>query len=173
MLEALDRMVGDRLQLQNLDDAPLPDEPFQWAGVAEDIRPVIQAMLDACDRCAGELLDVEHRTAMRRFLSRAAVGDPAMFRRKASAVRGSAAIAWVICRANDSAGAASSSLSVQELLRWFGVTGSVSQRAEPLLRANGVDPDSRVGMMELGAPDVLTSKRRRQIIARRDRWLAR
>jgi hypothetical protein len=79
----------------------------------------------------------------------------------------------VICRANDSAGAASSSLSVQELLRWFGVTGSVSQRAEPLLRANGVDPDSRVGMMELGAPDVLTSKRRRQIIARRDRWLAR
>jgi hypothetical protein len=77
MLESLDRTVGGRIQSQNLQDAPLPDEPFEWAGVAEDIRFVIQQMLAACDRCADELLDVEHRTAMRRFLSRAAVGDPA------------------------------------------------------------------------------------------------
>jgi hypothetical protein len=172
MLESLDRKVGGRFQLQNLDDAPLPDEPFEWAGIAQDIRPVVQEVLDGCDRCADELLDVEHRTAMRRFLSRAAVGDAALFRRKASPVRGAAAVAWVICRANDTVGAYWSGLSVQELLAWFGVRGSVSQRAEPLLRANGVDPHRIYGTMEMGAPDLLTSKRRAEIIAQRDRWLA-
>jgi len=173
ILEGLDRKVGGRFELQNLDDHPLPDEPFEWAGVAADIRPVVHEMLDACDQCADELLDIEHRTAMRRFLSRAAVGDPAAFRRKASPVRGAAAVAWVICRANDTVGAYSSDLTVQRLLAWFGVKGSVSQRAEPLLRANGVDPHRLYGAMDLGAPDLLTSKRRADIIASRDTWLCR
>jgi hypothetical protein len=172
ILEGLDRKVGGRFELQNLDDHPLPDEPFEWAGVAADIRPVVQEMLDACDQCADELLDIEHRTAMRRFLSRAAVGDPAAFRRKASPVRGAAAVAWVICRANDTVGAYSSDLTVQQLLAWFGVKGSVSPRAEPLLRANGVDPHRLYRAMDLGAPDLLTSKRRADIIASRDTWLS-
>lgn len=160
MLEGLDRKVSGRFQAQNLDEAPLPDEAFEWAGVSEDIRAVVQDMLDACDRCADEVLDVEHRTAMRRFLSRAAVGDPAAFRRKASPARGAAAVAWVICRANDTVGAYWSVLLVQDLLGWFGVKASVSQRAEPLLRANGVDPHGLYGAMELGDPDLLTSRQR-------------
>ncbi len=170
LLGSLDRKVGGRLALQNLDAQPLPDEPFEYSGIAEDIRPVVQEVLDACDRCADELLDVEHRTAMRRFLSRAAVGDPAIFRRKASPVRAAAAVAWVICRANDTVGT-SSSPAVQDLLAWFGVKGSVSQRAEPLLRANGVDPHRLYGWMELGAPDLLTSSHRTNIMANRDRSL--
>lgn len=172
MLKGLDRAVGGRLALQDLDDGPLPDEPFEWAGVAEDIRPVLQEVLESCDRCADELLDVEHRTAMRRFLGRAAVGDPAIFRRKASPVRGAAAVAWVVCRANDTVGTYSKGLTVQGLLAWFGVKGSVSQRAEPLLRANGVDPHRMYGVMDLRAPDLLTSRRRADIIETRDRWLA-
>jgi hypothetical protein len=170
MLEGLDRKVGGRFALQNLDDAPLPDETFEWAGIADDIRPMVQEVLDACDRCAEELLDVEHRTAMRRFLSRAAAGDPALFRRKASPIRGGAAVAWVICRANDTVGASWSGLSVQDLLAWFGVKGSVSQRAEPLLRANGVDPHRLYGSMNLGQPDLLTSKCRAAIIVSRNHW---
>jgi hypothetical protein len=170
LLEGLDRKVGGRFVLQNLDDAPLPDEPFEWAGVADDVAPVVQAMLDLCDGCADELLDLEHRTAMRRFLSRAAVADPAMFRRKASPERGAAAIAWVICRANDTVGAYGSGLSVQQLMDWFGLKGSVSQRAEPLLRANGVDPHRLYGSMALGAPDLLTAESRADIIAGRERW---
>ncbi len=95
MLEGLDRQVGGRLALRELDDEPLPDEPFEWSGVPEDVRPVVQEVLDACDRCADEMLDVEHRTAMRRSLSRAAVGDPAaVFRRKASPVRAARDGAW-------------------------------------------------------------------------------
>lgn len=172
MIESLDSAVGGRTRLVNLDDAPLPDEPFEWMGIPDDIRPVVQEVLDGCDRCADELLDVEHRTAMRRFLSRAAVGDHAAFRRKASPTRGAAAIAWVVCRANDSAGAYWSGLTVGDLLAWFGVKGSMSQRAQPLLRANGVDPHTLFGSMDLGAPDLLTSTRRSQIIAQRDRWLS-
>ena len=173
MLEALDRRVGGRLQLMELDDRPLPDEAFEWAGIAEDIRPAVQETLDACDRVADELLDVEHRTAMRRFLGRAAAGDPAVFRRKASPVRGAAAVAWVICRANDTAGTRSSGLTVQELLGAFGVKGSVSQRAEPLLWASGIDPYQRYGEMDLGAPDLLTGACRADIIEQRDRYLDR
>ena len=172
MLEGLDRRVGGRLVLMNLDAEPLPDEPFEWAGIPQDIRPVIEEMVDACDRCADELLDIEHRTSMRRFLRRAAVGDPAPFRRKSSPVRGAAAVAWVICRANDSVGGYSTGMTVQELMEWFGVKGSPSQRAEPYLRANGVDPHRTYGQMELGAPELLTSTARAEIIERRDRWLA-
>lgn len=168
-LEYVGRAVGGRLALMALDDQPLPDEPFEWAGVPDDIRYTVQEILDTCDRCAAELLDTEHRTAMRRFLSRAAAGDPALFRRKASPVRGAAAVAWVICRANESVGY-SADLTVAELLAWFGVKGSVSQRAEPMLRANGVDPhDSLNG--ELGSPALLVSTRRRKIIEVRDRLL--
>ncbi len=171
MLDSLDREVGGRIPLQDLDDTPLPDEPFEWTGVPEDVRPVVEEMLEACDRCAEELLDIEHRTAMRRFLSRAAVGDPSPFRRRSSPTRGAAAVAWVVCRANHTVGASGSELSVQELLAWFGVKGSVSQRAEPYLRANGVEPHLLLGTMDLGAPELLTSGRRSEIIAQRDRWL--
>lgn len=171
MLEALDETVGGRTLLMSLDASPLPDEEFEWAGVPEDIRPAVQSVLDMCDRVADELLDVEHRTAIRRFLSRVAVGDPGIFRRKASAARGAAAIAWVIARANDTVGSYWSGLSVQELVGAFGVTGSVSQRAEPMLRASGVDPHRLYGAMRLGAPDLLTSRKRASVIQARDRYL--
>ena len=170
MLESLDRTVGGRIQLMSLDADPLPDEDFEWSGVPDDIAPVVRQVLDLCDGCADQLLEVEHRTAMRRFLSRSAVGDPAIFRRRASLPRAAAAVAWVIGRANDSV--RNDGLTVQELLGHFGVSGSVSQRAEPLLRANGVDPHRLYGTMNLGAPDLLTSTRRAAIIAIRDRYLS-
>lgn len=170
MLERYDRAVGGRSALLQLDDAPLPDEPFEWAGIPEDIHPTVREVLELCDRCADEILDIEHRTAMRRFLSRAAVGDPAVFRRRASTARAAGAIAWVIGRANDTVGGYGAGMPVQELLDHFGVKGPVSQRAEPLLRANGVDPHRLFGSMDLATPDLLTSERRADIIAGRDRW---
>lgn len=172
MLEGLAETVGGRVQLMALESDPLPDEPFEWAGVPDDIRSVVGEILARCDRVADDLLDVEHRTAMRRFLSRAAVGDPRVFRRKASTARGAAAVAWVIARANQTVGDYPARLSAQELLAAFGVKGSVSQRAEPLLRANGVDPYHLYGSMKLGAPDLLVSTRRASIIESRDRYRA-
>lgn len=170
VLDHLSQAVGGAAELARLDAKPLPDEPFGWDGVADDIVPVVRAMVAACDRCADELLDVEHRTAMRRFLRRAALADPAIFRRKASPERGAAAVAWVICRANGSAGA-TGGLAVQELLAVFGIAkGGVSQRAEPLLRANGVFPSGFGYQPYLGTPDLLVSATRQEMIEQRERW---
>lgn len=170
MLENLAELVGGHVGLEGLTAESLPDEPFAWDGIPDDIRPLVGDVLTSCDGCAEALLDVEHRTAMRRFLSRAAVADPVIFRRKASPVRGAAAVAWVICRANNTAGGSGSPLSVQELLDWFGVNGSVSQRAEPLLRANGVHPSQQSWGSALGTPDLLVSGRREEIIEWRNRY---
>lgn len=171
MLAPLEAAVGGAERLKNLDADPLPDEPFDWESIAEDIRPVVASMVDLCDRCADELLDVEHRTAMRRFLARAAVADPALFRRRSAPNRGAAAIAWVICRANDTAGIYRSELTSGQLLLFFGVTGSVSQRAEPLLKAVGVHPYGFGLDPHLGAPDLLVSSRRAGLIERRQQIL--
>ena len=163
----LEDAVGGAEALRNLDAEPLPDEDFDWQGIADDVRPVVEQCLDACDRCADELLDVEHRTAMRRFLRRVALAGPGVFRRRASPVRSAAAVAWVICRANETVGTYQGPPFVADLLGAFGVTGSVSQRAEPMLRAIGV-ARQLAGSMNLGTVDLLTSQRRRAIIRRRD-----
>jgi hypothetical protein len=171
MLERLDRTVGGRLMLRNLTEEPLPDEPFEWAGVPDDIHDRVRDVLELCDDCADELLDIEHRTAMRRLLSRAAVGDPQIFRRKGTPERAAAAVAWVVGRANESVGTYRGTLEVQELLGWFGVHGSISQRAEVFLKAIGVNPYDQFGQMDLGAPDLLVAERRAGIIESRDRYL--
>lgn len=169
MAHYLDLTVGGRDRLLALTADPLPDEPFAWDGIDDDIRAVVAETLEHGDRCADQLLDVEHRTAMRRFLARAAVNDPAIFRRKSSPIRGAAAVAWVICRANDTAGSYRGTLSVTELMAFFGVKGSVSQRAEPLLKANGADARGFSYQPDLGTPDLLVSSTRAELIDRRDR----
>lgn len=171
MLERLEARVGGRIPLMNLDTQPLPDEPFAWDGIAEDIRPVLEEILDVGDAVADKQLDREFRTAMRRLLGRVAVSDPAMFRRKASPTRGAAAVAWLIHRANRET--TDRILQVQELMSAFGISGSVSQRAEPMLRALGIDPHARYGYIDLGAPDLLTSQTRAELICVRDLYLAR
>jgi hypothetical protein len=166
VLAGLDAEVGGRMRLQTLDDAPLPDEPFEWAGIADDIKPVVQEMLDACDRFADEVENVEYRTAMRRFLSRAAAGGPHIFRRRASAVRGAAAVAWAISQAN-------SLFTAKYILDWFGLKSGVSERAQPMLEAIGADPKAQgFGHLTLGASDLLVSTRRASIMRSRDRAVA-
>ena len=54
-------------------------------------------------------------------------------------------------------------------MAWFGLTGSVSQRAEPLLRAIGAEPETGP-WTSLGDPRLLVARRRAQIIEDRGRW---
>jgi hypothetical protein len=164
--------VGGIDALMALDDVPLPDEEFEWAGISEGIRPAVRAMLEECDRCADALFDVEHRTAMRRFLARAARNDPRVFTRKGSPVRGAAAVAWVISTANRTAGVWSAGMTTKELLGHFGITGSVSDRAGTLMRAAGTPTAYTTSPIELGDPGLLVSARRRKLIESRDRALA-
>ncbi len=171
-LEYIADEVGGVGTLMALDAEPLPDEEFDWTGVPEEIHPAVQAILDECDACANAILDVEHRTAMRRFLARAARNDPTLFRRKGSPVRGAAATAWVICTANRTIGSYRSPTTGKNLLAHFGVTGSVSDRAQSLIRAAGIDLDLTYGSLRVGDPGLLVSGRRRELVEDRDRTLA-
>ncbi len=171
-LEYLARDVGGMDALMALDDVPLPDEEFDWVGVGEGIRPTVRAILEECDGCAEALFDVETRTAMRRFLARAARNDPKVFARKGSPVRGAAAIAWVICTGNRTAGVWSAGMTTKDLLGHFGIAGSVSDRAGTLMRAAGIPAGHATSSIELGDTGLLVSARRRKLIESRDRALA-
>lgn len=168
-LEYIADEAGGVDALVKLDAEPLPDEEFNWASIADEIRPTVRAILDECDACADALLDPEHRTAMRRFLARAATNDPALFRRKGSPVRGAAAVAWVIGTANRTIGAWRSPMASKDLLAHFGITGSVSDRAQSLIRAAGIDLRLTYGSLRVGDPGLLVSRRRRELVEERDR----
>jgi len=167
-LEYLARDVGGVDALKSLDDAPLPDEDFDWVGIPEEIRPAVHAILEQCDACADALFDVEHRTAMRRFLARAARNDPKVFARKGSSARGAAAVAWVIATGNRTAGVWSAKMTAKDLLAHFGITGSVSDRAGTLMRAAGLPTGHATSSIELGDPGLLVSARRTKLLQSRD-----
>jgi hypothetical protein len=171
-LEYLARDVGGVDALMALDEVPLPDEEFDWTGVAEGIRPAVEAILEHCDGCADALFDVEHRTAMRRFLARAARNDPKVFTRNGSPVRGAAAVAWVIATGNRTAGVWSAQMTTKDLLAHFGISGSVSDRAGTLIRAAGMPTGHATSSIELRDPGLLVSARRRSLMQSRDRALA-
>ncbi|MGH3977422.1 MAG: DUF6398 domain-containing protein [Pseudonocardiaceae bacterium] len=169
MLDSLRRAVGGDTALERLDARPLRDEPFAWDPVPADIHERVAEVLTLVDRCCDEMLDVEYRTACRRFLARAAAGDPEIFRRRSRAETAAAAICWVIGKAND---LFTGEILVKDLAGHFGIGQStVSQRSAPLLRALGVDPD-QYGAMNLGSPDYLTSSRRERILTLRDSYRA-
>lgn len=170
-LEYVADEVGGVDALRALDADPLPDDEFEWTGISDEIRPAVRAILDGCDACADALLDVEHRTAMRRFLARAARNDPRLFQRKGSPVRGAAAVAWVVATGNRTIGSHRSPMTGGDLLAHFGITGSVSDRAQSLLRAAGIDRRLTYGSLRLGDPSLLVSRRRRELVDERDRTL--
>lgn len=170
-LNLLGTEVGGADALATLDTAPLPDEEFDWEGIADDIHPVLQEILDACDSCVESFLDLEQRTAMRRLLARAARNDPKVFRRRSSPLRAAAAIAWIIASANHSLNAPGGR-STKELLAHFGVTGGVSDRVMTLLVAAGIETSLRgLGQQGLGDPGLLGSPRRTWLVAERDQIL--
>jgi hypothetical protein len=168
-IEVLRRAVGGDQALENLDDTPLPDEPFAWDGLPEDIRPRVGEVLALCDHGCDELLDVEYRTACRRFLAKAAAGDPEIFRRKGRSDTAAAAVCWVVGRANDAFSPSRGELRVKDLMAHFGLAqGGVSQRAATLTRACGSSRWYSTGT-ELGSPEYLVASQRRAIMERRDR----
>jgi hypothetical protein len=167
MLDALGRGVGGRAQLAALDDVPLPDEPFAWDEIPDDIGDRVGEVLALTDRCCDELLDVEYRTACRRLLADVAVADPQIFRRRSRTDTAAAAIAWVVGKANRLFETYMTGVAVADVVGWFGVTGSPSQRAATMLRALGIDATAHA--VDLGTDRYLVSDRRRDVIARRDR----
>jgi Domain of unknown function (DUF6398) len=170
MLDYLARDVGDHEQLDQLDTAPLPDEPFQWSGIADDVTARVAEVLELTGRCCDELLDVEYRTVSRRVLARVASGDPAVFRRKARAETAAAAVVWIAGKANGLfESLPGRRLQVSDITAHFGIGQStVSQRAATMLRAGGFRVDTYA--VQLGSPDYLIADRRQWLIEQRDRY---
>jgi hypothetical protein len=172
MVEHLSRAVGGPAALATLSVASLPDEPFGWEGVPDDVRAIVGEVLLLCDRCCDELLDVEYRTACRRLLARVVNGDPGIFRRRGRADTAAAAICWIVGKANDLF--AGGALHAKDLLGHFGLaSGSVSQRAATLLKAAGIGPYAgyfRPIEVVLGSPEMLVATQRRRYVELRDRY---
>ncbi|ORW00284.1 DUF6398 domain-containing protein [Mycobacterium kyorinense] len=161
--------VGDHDQLDQLDDTPLPDEPFRWEGISDDVTARCEEVLALTDRCCEEILDVEYRTACRRLLARIAVREPEFFRRRGRAETAAAALVWIVGKANDLFEQGTGGIQVRDLMSHFGLEqSSVARRAATMLRAGGFDDDTYT--VRLGSPDYLIAPRRRRIIKMRDRY---
>ncbi|WP_441962380.1 DUF6398 domain-containing protein [Mycolicibacterium houstonense] len=167
-LESLARQVGGEEQLDQLSTVPLPDEPFDWSGIPDDVTPRVAEVLELADSCCDALLDVEYRTVARRVLARIASEGPEVFRRKARADTAAAAVVWIAGKANGQCELVAGPLRLRsaDIVRHFNIKSSPSQRAEVMLRAAGF-PGHHLDV-ELGSADYLTSERREEIIRRRD-----
>ena len=159
--------VGGDDVLQALDDSPLPDEPFDWTGIAEDIAPRVDEILALVDRCCDDLLDVEYRTASRRLLARAATGGPKVFRRKAKADTAAAAIVWIVGTANKIFEGHDRLMLASRVVHYLGVKGSASNRAETLARAAGFNCQYLNCCLDA---TFLVSGRRHTIVEERERY---
>lgn len=161
------QQVGGHHVLANLDLHPLSPPAEPWAGVADDVRGALEAIDDLCQRCAREFFDEEVGVACRLLIGDVARADPQVLRRGRPETA-AAAVCWIVGRANDVL-YQHRGLAVKDLLAWFGLTGSVSNRAEPMLRALGIDPWQLSSHASVGTARYLTSTRRRAIVARLER----
>jgi hypothetical protein len=162
--------VGGAEALARLDAVALPDEPFDWSAV--DTRDVafVTDVLAAADKCCELLLDIEFRTIARRILARVAVRGPAALRRSTNVPRCAAGLVWLAGRANAEFGTRCR-LPARLLWRWFGVADA-SDRGRSLRRAAGLEPDHGLRSWDsaptLGDPELLHSRYRKELVARRD-----
>ena len=163
----LAELVGGEQQLDTLTTDPLPDEPFDEHGVPADVHDRVAATLALCDDCCTELLDTEHRTAVRRLLHDAAVRDPQSFGGRAKPRTAAAALCWLVGRANESVGYGG--LQTQELMGWFGLKSPPVARANSIRRALGLDRLTWPGA--LGSARYLTAARRTALVTSRDQEL--
>ena len=165
----LAEQVGGRGRLDALNGEPLLDETLDLTGLPNDIQDRVRAVAELCDACCEELFDRECRTAVRRLLHDVAAGDPQIFRRRGRDETAAAALCWLVGRTNTVMDPGR--MQSQQLMAYFGLKGSPSQRAEPMRQAIGL-PGYYVGRSDLGSDRYLTGETRRELMIRRDRWLA-
>lgn len=165
MLQRLYPAVGGAQALDELDDEPLPDEPFDRSRVPAEARERAAEVVVLIDQCCRALLDRELRTAARRLLARIAQIDPQLLRRGRPDTT-AAAVCWIVGKANDVFD--HDGFTVKQLLDWFGVSPNTpSQRGRSLLQAIGAAVPE-YGPLHLGSPAYLTAARRAALITDRD-----
>ena len=170
-IELVESAVGGPEAMEALDDTPLPDEPLDLTGTADDVGERVRGVGALADDAVANLFAddarrTELRTAARRILARIAAADPAIFRRRSSDAAAAAAVLWIAGSVNDAFRASRGGVTVSAMMSAFGLKGSPSQRAQPMLRALGV-PVPEDWSRSLGDPLLLVSGRRRTL---RERW---
>lgn len=163
----LEREVGGPDALAALDDVPLPDEPFDWTVVPDDVRDRLSEILALVDGCCDELLDVEHRTAARRVLARICSHGPEVFRRRGANSTAAAGIVLWVCSMNRTWKLGGRRISQKALLDHFGLKSSVTGRADTLIKAAGFPRYHNPWGVEVvpGSPEYLVARKRRDILA--------
>jgi hypothetical protein len=173
LLQSLRIKVGGALALRYLDEQPLPDEAFAWDGVAADLGSLVGPIVESCDRFCDERLDIEYRTACRRFLARVAAAKPAVFRGPTKALAKpethAAAVCWAIGKANDLFSGDGKQMGIRDMTNYFGLRGSVAGHAQSMLTVAGFRSGYEV---TLASPAFLVSAQRRSIMELRDRYEA-
>ncbi len=99
-----------------------------------------------------------------------AAADPGVFRNSRRADTAAAALCWIVGKANgvfDQYWGSRGDMLVKDLMGWFGLTGSPSNRAARLLRAVGVEDRWSAIWNALGDPGLLVSRERASILLRR------
>lgn len=170
LLEFRGREVGGVEVLMELDVAPLPDEPFDWSVVPDDIEDVVREIVTLVDDFADRSFGVEYRTACRRFLAAVIAGDSSIFRRHAKTAGSAAVVAWLVGRSNGLVGQGGGGMLAGELWAQFGVKGA-SSRADAFRHAVGVDTYEL--REALGRPEWLVSDRRKALVRVRDEAIKR
>jgi hypothetical protein len=77
--------AGGQAAYESLNDEPLADVAFDWAGIDEGQRHLTGLALQHLDGWAAELFDAEVATIARSVLAAVVAGDPAVFKRSARA----------------------------------------------------------------------------------------
>jgi hypothetical protein len=119
----LAELVGGFDVLEQLDDVPLPDEPFDWARAGLAHRALITGALEIADAGCDALFDAEIRTVARRVLARAVAAQASPLKDGAEPARIGAAAVWVAAKGNNRLGRVSG-VYAKHLWAHFGVRDS-------------------------------------------------
>ena len=96
--------VGGLDALEQLDDAPIADEPFDWSVVPDGHQAFVRDVLATIDETCDRWLDVEYRTIARRLLARELVHDSKPLRRSKSPDRVVAGVVHAVLAGNGELG---------------------------------------------------------------------
>lgn len=167
----LTTVLGSEAAVEGLDDVPLPDEPLDLHGIAEDARDRVLAISAHLDRLVEgalfEGLEVEFRTACRRFLTGVARINPDVVTRRSKDPNTAAAIVWLLARTNDLIGTPPERVQAGALWSFFGVTSPSTTRADTLARTY-TEGRARGTLDPLGDPALLVSRYRRTLLGLRE-----
>jgi len=168
--EVLALEVGGADALDALTTEALADEPAALAAVPEDIRPRVAEALGVADPVVERVFGIEMRTAVRRLLTDAAAAGPEIYRRKGRTDTIAVAACLVVAQANHLV-RPSGPMLVKAVTEHFGLASAPSTRVLTL-RSAITGSSSWSGETRLGSPRYLTSQRRGDLVAARDRLRA-